>query len=352
MHTMLDVPGHAIQVGPKVSDVEDVTVRMQFTPEQALQQAGLLVFNDPDRYVKLGRQFLARPQMEFGLETGARYQKPANTFAYDSRAQDGAPVWLSIRREHTTYNAFVSYDGENWLRTGNTLRMSDPMPNGRIAIFAHHGHSNATPADAQFDFLSLGHEFHSYPDGPADLSQFEGWKYANTCTAPQAPKFQNDTLLLPFGAPDETCHAEFFHPIPQGDWTVATKLDFVSVNGSAAGLRVRGSHGQFRVIRWELNGGYLTAENLGFNQAGIRDFPGSPPVVARVDCRGGTLHASVSRNDKDFVPLPVTVKLSDLGANPEYGITTLKSTWGGPGEFLPARFYYLREYVNDLKEFR
>jgi Protein of unknown function (DUF1349) len=352
MHTVLDIPGHAIQVGPKLAGMEDVTVRMQFTPEQALQQAGILIFNDADRYVKFGRQFLSRPQIEFGLETEAKYQKPPNTFIYDSRAEDGNPVWMSIRREHSTYKAFLSYDGEDWRQMGNVLQMPDPMPDARIAIFAHHGHSNATPANARFDRLSFGHEFHSYPDGPTDLSQFDGWKYSTTCAQAPLPKFQNDALVLPFGAPDETCHAEFFRPVPEGDWTIGTKLDFVSVNGSAAGLRVRGSHGQFRVIRWDLNGGSLTAENLGFNQAGIRDFPGSPPVVARIDCRRGILYASVSRNELDYVPLPVTVRLSDIGANPEYGITTVKSTWGGPGEFQPARFFYVRQYVRDLHDFR
>jgi hypothetical protein len=352
MHQVLDLPGQAIQVGPPVSAVQDVTVRMVFTPEQALHQAGLLVFNDPDRYVKFGRQFLARPQMEFGLETQARYQKPPNTFTYDPRGENGNPVWMSIRREHSTYRAFVSYDGEEWEPTGNVLQMPDPMPAARVAVFAHHGHSDATPIQARFDHLSVGHEFHSYPEGPADLARFEGWTYDTTCAAPPPPLFQKDALVLPFGRPDENCHTEFFRPVPEGDWTVVAKLDFVSMYGALAGLRVRGSHGQIRVIRWDLNGGFLTAENLGFNQAGIRDFPGSPPVVARIDCRDGVLYASVSRNETDFVPLPLTVRLSELGANPDYGITTAKSTWGQTAEPQPARFLYVRQYVQQVRNFR
>ncbi len=352
MHSVLDLPGRAIQVGPRIADVEDTSVRMWFTPEQALQQAGLLIFNDPDRYVKLGRQFLARPQLEFGLETQARYRKPPNTFAYDPRAEDSRPVWLSIRREHSVFRAFLSFDGDTWTETGNVLNMPDAMPDARVAIFAHHGHSNATPAHARFDRLSVGHEFHSYPDGPADLSQFDGWHYATTCAGSPSAQYETNALVLPIGAQDETCQSEFFRAAPAGDWTVATKLDFLSVNGMAAGLRVRGSKGQFRVIRWDLNGGYLTAENLGFNQGGIRDFPGSPPVEARIDCRNGVLYASVSRNEIDYIPLPLTVRLADLGLHPEYGITVLKSTWGAPGKKVTARFFYVRQYVRSLRDFR
>ena len=52
MHAVLDLPGQGIRVGPKLADTVDMTVRMVFTPEHALQQAGMLVYNDPDRYVK------------------------------------------------------------------------------------------------------------------------------------------------------------------------------------------------------------------------------------------------------------------------------------------------------------
>ncbi len=103
---------------------------------------------------------------------------------------------------------------------------------------------------------------------------------------------------------------------------------------------------------WDLNGGSLTAEHLGFNQASIRDFPGSPRVVLRMDCRNGLLTASVSRNDRDFVALPLTVEFSDLGANPRYEITSVKSTWGGAARPQPARFLYIRQYVTELRDFK
>ena len=69
-----------------------MTARLVFTPERATQQAGLLIYGDADRYVKLGRQFLARPQLEFGMESYGRYTKPAGTFAYDPDAQTPAPA--------------------------------------------------------------------------------------------------------------------------------------------------------------------------------------------------------------------------------------------------------------------
>src|SRR5579872_5240097 len=115
-----------------------------------------------------------------------------------------------------------------------------------------------------------------------------------------------------------------------------------------AGLRVRSSWGQFRITRWDLNGGYLTAENLGFNQAGIRDFPGNPPVVARIDCHNGVLYASVSRHEIDYILLPLTVRLADLGLHPVDGITVPEDHLGCAGKKAPARFLYVRQYIHNL----
>ena len=239
----------------------------------------------------------------------------------------------------------MSYDGREWRQTGNVLHMPDPMPDARVAVFADRSHSNAPTVEALFDRLSVGHEFHSYADGPANLAPFAPWKYSTTCDGAPPAVFDHGALELPLGTLDQTCQSSLSRPIPDGDWTVVSLLDFLSANGTAAGLRVHGAGGQFRVIRWDLNGGSLTAEHLGFNQASIPDFPGSPPVIVRMDCHSGIVTTSVSRNDRNLITLPLAVRLSDIGANPEYEITSVKSTWGGAAKLQPARFLYVRQYV-------
>jgi hypothetical protein len=352
MHSDLDLPGNAILVGPPIGEVEDITGRMVFSPEHAVQQAGLLVFENADRYVKLGRQFLSRPALEFGLETQARYQKPPNTYIYDAEAQNGEPLWMSIRRDHSIFQAYVSPTGNDWRRLGNTLNMTDPLINPRLAIYADHGRTNAPSTIARFDRLSSGLEFHDFTEGPTDLSRFVGWKLGSTCTTGPGTSFRDNALAVQLGGGAGTCNMVFAAPIPRGDWMISTKLDFLPSNSALAGLIVRGSDGLFRVIRWDLNGGAITAEHLGHGQANFRDFEGSPAVVLRIDCKNGVLRASLSRDDIHYEALALPIPLAALGNQLEYGIEVARSSWF-PGKDAPeARFQYIRRVATNLQNFR
>jgi hypothetical protein len=352
MHSDLDLPSNAILVGPQIGETEDVTGRMVFSPEHAVQQAGLLVFEDADRYVKLGRQFLSRPALEFGLETQARYQKPPNTFTYDAEAQNGQPVWLSIRRDHATFEAYVSPNGSEWRHLGNTLTMADPLPNPRLAIFADHGRTNAPATTARFDRLSTGLEFHDYPEGEADLRHFAGWGLATTCGTGSGTSFRDNALAVRLGGGASACTMMFGTPVSKGDWTISTKLDFLPSHSALAGLVVHGSGGIFRVIRWDLNGGAITAEHLGHGQASFRDFEGSPAVVLRIDCKRGILRASLSRDDIHYQVLALPVPLAALGSNPEFGIEVARSSWFPEKDPPEAHFQYFRRVVTSLQNFR
>ncbi len=61
-------------------------------------------------------------------------------------------------------------------------------------------------------------------------------------------------------------------------------MDFLSLSGSAAGLMLRGTQGEFRSqIRWDLDGGSVTAEFTGHQQMNRKDFEGSPPLILRFE---------------------------------------------------------------------
>lgn len=347
MHASNELPGSAIQVGPKIGLVDQVTVRMRFTSERATQQAGLLIFENADRYVKLGRQFLSRPQLEFGMETQAQYAKPPNTFGYDPEGQNGEPVWLSIRRNHDQFTAFVSSDGRIWQRFGNPLRMPDPMPNARVAIFAHNGRSDAPPAEARFDRLSIGPAFY---ESAEDISQMPGWRLASTCAQPLS--VEPPALMLPLGTEPRGCSTDLLRPAPPGDWIVSTRLEFTGGSGAAAGLTCRGSKGRFRLIRWDVNGGSVSAEHLGHNQVNRPDFAGNPPLTLRITCRNGTIRGSFSRDDAHFEEVPLEVSLRDLGDKPEIGLHAAKGTWGSPSAPPAPRFSYIHQEIEHLSNYR
>lgn len=350
MHERNDAAADALLLGPPIGEFDEVTTRLVFTPERATQQAGILVFGDADHYVKLGRQFLARPQLEFGIESGGRYNKPPDTFFYDPDAQTGEPVWLSIRRNRSEYRAFVSYDGLRWRPLGTVLMMPKPMQNPRAAIFAHNGRSDAPSAEARFDRLSVGISFHNSPVGPADLNSFKGWRLQANAGGDPSARLDGECLALDFTATETPRSFDFLRAAPGGDWTFSTRLDFLSVNGSTAGLTAVGPKGRFRFIRWDLDGGSITAEFLGNWQVNRRDFEGAPPVVLRMACRGGVLRCSFSRDERHFENVPLAVRLSDLTDKElSLGLHASTSSWKLGDARPPARFSYVRRDLDTLQ---
>ena len=54
-------------------------------------------------------------------------------------------------------------------------------------------------AQARFDRLSTGLEFHDYPEGPADLKHFAGWDLATTCGTGSGTSFRDNALAVRLG---------------------------------------------------------------------------------------------------------------------------------------------------------
>ena len=350
MHQRNDPAKDAVLLGPPIGESDEVTTRLVFTPERATQQAGILVFGNADQYVKLGRQFLSRPQLEFGIESGGRYSKPPDTFLYDPDAQTGEPVWLSIRRKESEYRAFVSSDGTRWRPLGNVLTMNKPMPNARAAIFAHNGRSDAPSTEARFDRLSVGISFHNLLEGPVDLGAFKGWNLRANAGSHPAARLDGECLAIEFAASETSQSSDFVKTAPAGDWTFSTRLDFLSVNGSTAGLTAVGPKGRFRFIRWDLDGGSITAEFLGNRQVNRKDYEGAAPVVLRMTCRNGVLRCSFSRDGRRFEEVPLEVPVTNLtGKELSVGLHTSTSSWKLGDARPPARFAYFRQEIEWLE---
>jgi hypothetical protein len=105
-----------------------------------------------------------------------------------------------------------------------------------------------------------------------------------------------------------------------------------------AGLTVKGSAGEFRVVRWNANGGSILAEHVSRKQVNAPDYPGRPPIALRLRARQGILKASFSRDDKHFEELPVEVPLQELGNKLHVGLHAMRPTWSGNPASEPARF--------------
>jgi hypothetical protein len=349
MHKRNDVAPGGLLLGPQVGTVAEVTARMVFTPERATQQAGILVFGDPDHYVKLGRQFLSRPQLEFGFENEGHYGKPPGTFDYDPAGQTGEPVWLSIRRRDQEYRGVLSHDGLAWRPFGNLLTVPTPMDTARAAVYAHNGRSDAPSAEARFDQVSVGHAFHHLEPGPFDVARFPGWSVRSDTGDAAGVRLDGECLAVDFPTAETTRSFELLRVAPPGDWMLSTRLDFLSVNGSTAGLVAMGPKARFRFIRWDLDGGSITAELLGHRQVNRKDFEGGPPLILRLTCQRGMLRYSFSRDNRQFIDVPLEVPVSALADKElSIGLHTSTSSWKLGDPRRPARFFYLRQELDEL----
>jgi hypothetical protein len=340
MHQLNNVAPGSQLFGNTLEEHDEITALMTFTPERATQQAGILAYQDADHYVKFGRQFLARPQLEFGMETAGRYNKPRGTFAEDPEAQTGDPVWMSIRRRGAEYRAFLSHDGIQWRGFGNTLIAPENFKPTRVAIFANNGRSDAPSAEARFHQVSTGLAFHNRAPGPVDWQEFSGWR-SQFGPEPEAELNGHDLAIL-FNR-DQGQNFVFARRAPAGDWSFTTRIDFQPEAGSAAGLSAQGTKGRFRLIRWDLDGGSISAEHLGNRQLNRKDFQGAPALYLRIAQRAGRLTGSFSRDGRSYEAIPLEVPLAALTDRElTVGLHTSVSSWK-PGEIRPpARFYFAR----------
>jgi hypothetical protein len=143
------------------------------------------------------------------------------------------------------------------------------------------------------------------------------------------------------------CTGEIARPVPRGDWTISTRLDFVPNNGLLSGLQVRGSKLRFRVVRWNMNGSTISAELVHKEQTHVPDYPGNPPVILRISCRHGMLTGSFSRDGVEFTELGLQVPVDSLGANPVIGYQIGVNRWM-PERSLPPLVYWIHQDIEQM----
>jgi hypothetical protein len=348
----ISLPPEGIKVGMEVAPDEDIMGRMVFTPEGANQHAGLMIYGGLDLFVKFGRRLWSRASSEFGIQVHGLYAKPPGTFSYDPKGQDGSPVWLSIRRQGTSFQAFSGTDGEIWSPLGSTLTVPDPIPSARFAVYAMQEAMGETEASAEFDQLGAGLLFHHRPDGPFDSSEFKTWQSDTECPGSQGFRIHDGALEIAFSQRQAKCPWDLMRPAPPGDWAFSAKMDLLSFDGTGAGIAARGQKKRFRIIRWSAGGGSVSAQTSPGAIVSKPDFKGSPPLWLRMECHRGVLSGSFSRDNNTFTRIPMDVPLSELGSDVRVGIHASSMSWTS-SEVLPvARFYYIRQDVLSLRNFR
>lgn len=140
-----------------------VETKIQFTPDQAAQQAGILLYENDDRYFKLVHSVLPLNRGNGALlhvsEFGKEGERPTTTppTPLFQGPMFGGPtagsMWLRLTRHADTTNnetevrAATSRDGTNWVTTGVwTLQTRGALKIGLVSM-------NRAGTTARFDYL-------------------------------------------------------------------------------------------------------------------------------------------------------------------------------------------------------
>lgn len=347
-----DVAPGAVRLGPELGQFDGVIARVRFTPQREAHQAGILIWSGPDHYVKLGRRFFARNQIEFSHEEPPNPSGVPHPGEFDPDGQSGKPIWLSIRRHGNTYYGFVSSDGQTWEPAGPPVTPARPLEKPRAAIYAYHGRREAPSIQAEFTHLSTGLVLDQIDDAALDSLPAFGWTRIVSCGDSLKLIPVRPVLQLGLSAGTAACQFELLSALSSQRWAVETKLDFFPAPGVSAGIGVRGDKGAVRLVRYFLNGPAIALIHDGRNLVGVPDINGSPAVVLRLTARGGVLRGAYSVDGERFYDLPMEVRLSELGGNLRAGLRAGATSLAPADRFPPARFYYLRRDVTELQNYR
>ncbi len=125
-----------------------------FTPQMYFQQAGLIVYNDDDHYLKFGYEY------DWEKNPGQRFCILTETDAKPEPRFVSAPggvlnrFWLRLIKRGSSYEYQISTDGKNFQSHG-TVEWGDGSPK-QIGILAKNGgNKDATELDANFEFFEL-----------------------------------------------------------------------------------------------------------------------------------------------------------------------------------------------------
>ncbi|MEX0937930.1 MAG: DUF1349 domain-containing protein [Pirellulales bacterium] len=138
---------------PRDADFQIVTCVCDFAPETIFQQAGLLVYNDDDNYLKWGYEFDG-PTGEGQAFVLVRETEQMPVHERGPLEPGLKKMWLRLTKRGNTYTYATSDNGERYIVYGE--REWGEAPPERIGFLAKNGgNPQATALDAAFEFFEL-----------------------------------------------------------------------------------------------------------------------------------------------------------------------------------------------------
>jgi hypothetical protein len=140
---------------PAPDDDFELRARLDFRPTEDFQFSGLLVYQDDDNFVALGRAYCGITTTCPGDGVYLDSDQAFLTGAWESISRGGlpfGPIWLRLVRQGTTYTGFWSIDADVWTEVGSYTADLTPASVGLLAANAAAG---APSASGHFDLFQV-----------------------------------------------------------------------------------------------------------------------------------------------------------------------------------------------------
>jgi hypothetical protein len=145
----------SLLVHPAPDGSFELRARIDFAPSANFHFAGVVIYQDDDHFVSLGRAFCDAipPCVGDGV-----YLDNDETFLAGSAPTIArgdlpeGPIWLRLVREGETYSGFWSENAEVWSPIGSTTAHMTPAS---VGLMSTTGGSGAAPAPAYFDLFQV-----------------------------------------------------------------------------------------------------------------------------------------------------------------------------------------------------
>lgn len=129
---------------PQIDGDFRITTRLSFTPTENYHQAGLIVYQDDDNYLKFHRVY------DHGNWVGFLYELDGSPDVYGVEVT-ATLLSLQITKQGNAYSAQYSLNGADWTPTGvYTITLTNP----RVGLEVSDDYA-ATSIPADFDFFTL-----------------------------------------------------------------------------------------------------------------------------------------------------------------------------------------------------
>ncbi len=324
-------PG-ALRLGSPLGPADDLAAEVTFRPEHEGQNAGLIVWEGPNRYVALSRRFTSRNFLTLSYQYDVYPSVPEGNEVLDIEGQSGRPVWLRLVRRGSSFSGWRSPDGVHWTKIGPSVQVA-LSPSARAGVFAVNGRRPSPPIPAEFRLPGKGPALPE-PEGES------AWRFQSTC--PDAGDLTAPTRDAASWPQCQTMWSRDFALNRPAVWSVTTRLDAPSTPGMAAGAFVAGSGGRLRVVRYHGESPSISLILDGRFLQPTPDFPGSPPVYLRLRGEAGSIIAECSVDGRTFRRVSTPVPASRLGKLTSFGAVASRRP-PGVGSVPAVRFFFAQE---------